>query len=124
MNNKIIFVGEEPSQTAIKMGVTWNDGRLSAKQLFDAFEANGFDYSQVEFDNLFKNKKVRKMFLKKLKKEQRPIVAMGRKVQKVLEANGIAHTKMVHPAARGSIRRKDKYAAHVGEVINHITLNI
>ena len=54
-NNKVIFVGEEPSQTAIRMGVTWKDGRLAGKQLFDAFEANGFDPGKAFFINLFKD---------------------------------------------------------------------
>ena len=122
MTIEAIFIGEEPSPTAIKMQVTWADQRLAAKQLFDAFEANNFDPSNIEFDNLFKNNKVRKKILNQLKKEKRPIVAMGKKVQKVLEENGIAHTKMVHPAARGRIRKKERYAEHVGVVLSNLQL--
>jgi hypothetical protein len=45
------------------------------------------------------------------------VVAMGKKVQVELERRGIAHAAIVHPAARGRIREKSRYAAHVQEVL-------
>ncbi len=45
------------------------------------------------------------------------IVALGRRVQKQLDYSGIHHLRMVHPAARGSIRARDAYHAHVADVL-------
>ena len=119
--NKIIFVGEEPSKKAIEMGVTWEDGRLAAKQLFDAFERIGFDVQNAEFVNLFEQGAVRLDVLRKLKEITRTdIVGMGKKVQLELLKNKIKHWKLIHPAARGAIRKKETYTAHVYEVINRI----
>jgi len=39
----MLFVGEKRSDTAKRMGVTWEDGRLATKQLFDALRDNGVD---------------------------------------------------------------------------------
>jgi hypothetical protein len=36
---KIVFVGERRSSRAIQMKVTWQDGRLAAKVLFEALTA-------------------------------------------------------------------------------------
>lgn len=38
--SQFLFVGERPSPKAATMGVTWRDGRLAAKQLFDALVAS------------------------------------------------------------------------------------
>jgi hypothetical protein len=38
---------------------------------------------------------------------------MGKPVQRAMTAAGIIHTPIIHPAARGKIHRKDRYAAHV-----------
>lgn len=45
----LMFVGERRSQSAIRMGVHWEDGRLAAKQLFDALLALGIDPQRCEF---------------------------------------------------------------------------
>jgi hypothetical protein len=42
---------------------------------------------------------------------------MGRVASSVLSRHDIAHVQMVHPAARGRIRKKERYAAHVQEVL-------
>jgi len=44
-------------------------------------------------------------------------VAMGRKVQKALDAVRIPYIAIVHPAARGCIRSKIAYAEHVGHAL-------
>lgn len=117
---KAVFVGEEPSATAIRMGVKWEDGRLAAKQLFDAFEANNFDPSEVTFVNLFHQNQAIDKVIKCLKKSTIPVVAMGNKVQKSLRQHGVNHVEMVHPAARGSIRKKERYTAHVASVLQQL----
>ena len=116
-----IFVGEEPSPTAIRMKVKWEDGRLAAKQLFDAFSANGFDHSDIRFINLFHNKRPLTSVLKMLESSKVPVVAMGNRVQKSLKQHGVNHIAMVHPAARGSIRKKENYAEHVKGIIEAIS---
>jgi len=122
--NKIIFVGEEPSKKALEMGVTWEDGRLAAKQLFDAFERIGFDVENAEFINLFDQGKVRPDVLYKLQTLTRTdIVGMGQKVQLELIKNKIKHWKLIHPAARGAIRKKEINTEHVYDVMNRIKAN-
>ena len=103
---KILFVGENRSPSAIRMDVTWKDKRLAAKQLFDAFDALEVDYSDFKFTNV----KEPEDFLTHLEvatKEEIPIVGMGRIVQKILKEMNITHIPMIHPAARGLIRKKE-----------------
>jgi hypothetical protein len=45
------------------------------------------------------------------------VIAMGRKVQRELERKGFPHLRIVHPAARGTIRKKERYAAHLRAVL-------
>ena len=116
---KLLFVGENRSPSAIRMNVTWKDKRLAAKQLFDAFEMNGIDDSEFEFTNV----KEPEDFLDQIEKaitDQVPIIGMGRIVQQILNNMNIEHTPMVHPAARGLIRKKERYAEHVNEVLKEV----
>ena len=116
--SKILFVGERRSPTAIRMRVRWEDGRLAAKQLFDAFDAIDFNKDRAVFVNLFEPKGERLVrFARSL---DVPVVAMGRKVQDKLAKLGLHFTPMVHPAARGAIRRKDLYTDHVRQVIERV----
>lgn len=112
MSRVVLFVGERRSPTAIRMGVTWMDGRLAAKQLFDALDAIKFPRECALFANAYEKRDWRTIV-----EHRGPIVAMGQKAQKKLLERGIEFTPMVHPAARGSIRLKANYAAHVREVI-------
>lgn len=96
------------------MGVTWTDGRLAAKQLFDALDALGIKPEQRAFVNWFEAGGPERV--RELAADYR-LVAMGRKVQMALDAQGIAYIALVHPAARGRIRRKEIYAAHVAEML-------
>ena len=56
----MLFVGEERSELAKKMNVTWKDGRLAAKQLFDAFDYCGIDKNKQEFCNWFEGGELRR----------------------------------------------------------------
>jgi hypothetical protein len=116
--SKIVFVGEKRSPTAVRKGWTWKDGRLAAKQLFDAFEAIDFNPGQAVFVNLFETGGMK--FVRFARKLDVPVVAMGRKVQQELERSGLQFTPMVHPAARGKIRRKDLYIEHVRSVMQQV----
>ena len=98
------------------MNVTWEDKRLAGKQLFDAFDELGIDYSEFRFTNI----KEPEHFLSladKAMKEKVTIIGMGNFVQRILSNMNIKHKKLIHPAARGSIRRKSTYANHVKEVL-------
>tara|TARA_R100001086_G_C11637406_1_gene203503 strand:- start:84 stop:446 length:363 start_codon:yes stop_codon:yes gene_type:complete len=116
---KILFVGENRSPSAIRMDVTWEDKRLAAKQLFDAFDALEVDHSEFKFTNV----KEPEDFLTHLEvatEEEIPIVGMGRVVQQILNNMNIIHIPMIHPAARGSIRKKERYAEHVNGVLKEV----
>ena len=120
---RILFVGERRSPRTIQMGVTWKDRRLAGKQLFDAFDTLGVDPSKFEFTNVFETED----FFDHLEiatEESIPIIGMGQKVQRVLRNMNIEHIPMVHPAARGSIRKKERYAEHVNEVLSQISNNM
>ena len=90
------------------MGVYWADGRLAAKQLFDALNHCGIDPKKCEFCNIFETGG-----RTKAKKFKGSVVAMGNKVQKELNKLKVSHLCIVHPAARGKIRKKWKYCRHV-----------
>jgi hypothetical protein len=47
------------------------------------------------------------------------VLAMGRLVQAELARRHIPHRPMVHPAARGRIRKRERYVEHVREVLEH-----
>ncbi len=101
------------------MGVTWKDGRLAAKQLFDALRAAGIDPAAARFSNLFEDDDRRRVVLALRRAVSRgwTIVAMGKKVQAALLFENIAHLRLIHPAARGRIRGKQRYADHVRSVL-------
>lgn len=45
------------------------------------------------------------------------VVGMGRAAQGVLAQAGITHLRLIHPAARGAIRARGTYYAHVAAVL-------
>lgn len=108
---KYLFVGEKRSERAKKMGVTLQDGRLAAKQLFDALEHCNINPQEQEYCNWFEGGKG------KVRGWDGPIVAMGEKVANALKKENIEHIQIVHPAARGKIRKKELYCQHVMEKI-------
>ena len=114
--DKILFVGENRSHLAKKMNVTWEDGRLAAKQLFDALDAIGFPRDACEFCNWFEGGKG------KVRNWDGGIVAMGAKVQKALRAEGINFIPIIHPAARGAIRKKERYIEHIRDALDQLII--
>lgn len=120
-----LFVGEKPSKRAEQLGITWTDGGLAAKQLFDGLQANNIDPHRCGFVNLFGDQaeaeeKPQDGVLRTLKAAADAgvqVVAMGRKTQYHLAQRRVPHRFIVHPAARGTIRAKDKYAAHLKEML-------
>jgi hypothetical protein len=120
-----LFVGERPSPKALQMGVTWADGRLAAKQLFDALMDSGIDPAEQLFDNVFRPdplgpEEVCRNALRRISRAAAGgvvVVAMGQKVSRVLANRGLDCLSIVHPAARGRIRKKTRYAEHVRSVL-------
>jgi len=125
-----MFVGEEKSPTAIRKGWSWEDGRLAAKQLFRALDNSrdilSIDPKDCKFVNLFEPEGIKMLFNGKLKTWARKgiVVALGKKVSNMLDTYEIRHYKMVHPAARGNIRKKENYINHTREVLQKIKNDI
>lgn len=109
---KYLFVGEKRSNKAVQMKVTWKDGRLAAKQLFDALHYCGINPIKQDFCNWFEGGK------NKVRTTTLPIVAMGRKVSNALKQERINHIFIFHPATRGKIRKKELYLEHVKQALN------
>lgn len=118
----ILFVGEEPSKTAIEKGWKWGDDHLCSKTLLEALDAAEFPRDQANFENIFyegviNKENIRRVRVRAMKK---PVVAMGRKVENALNQHGVPHIPMIHPAARGEIRKKELYQSHVKEIITQV----
>jgi len=119
-NSTYLFIGERPSPTALKKNLTWQDGQLSASQLFGALETCGFSPTDQLFCNLFFDERDEVNpeaveLIWALIIEGLTIVAMGKKVQQELDKLYIDYIPIVHPAARGAIRKKEKYAAMIAQ---------
>jgi hypothetical protein len=121
---KILFVGEKRSPMARKMGVTWKDGRLSGKHLMSAIKHAKLDVANCDFKNVFREilaeDIVNKTAVREIKRFSGVVVAMGRKVERVLINNDIEHSFIYHPATRGEVRNIDKYCNHFKDNLNHL----
>ena len=120
---RFLFVGERRSHRAIAMNVTWLDGKLAAKVLHEALRACAIEPATCEYVNLWYdgdawvlNGEVL-LTIRAYAAAGIPVVAMGRRVQATLQRAGVPFRSLTHPAARGSIRRTERYRAHVAEVL-------
>ena len=120
----ILFVGEKRSPRARKLGLTWKDGGLCAKHLFTAMERANLDINHCNFMNVFReilaDNIVNKTAVREIKRFDGIVVAMGRKVERVLKNNDIEHEFVYHPATRGEVRNIDKYCNHFKNNLNHL----
>jgi hypothetical protein len=127
-STRYLFVGEKPSDKAKQIGATWESRQLAGRTLADALDALAVGEEARTFINLFgdtpdaplantKRVQLRAGRIRARQREGFVIVGLGRNVQQMLEHHGIEHRKLTHPAARGKIRRRDRYAAHVREVL-------
>jgi hypothetical protein len=122
---RFLFVGEKPSATAEAKGWQWKDGRLAAKPLFEALREAGIDPDSCDFLNLFGDTAAaperpdpgRVASIKASAAAGQPVVALGAKVARQLGRASIPHRQLVHPAARGAIRGRGRYRAHVLQVL-------
>jgi hypothetical protein len=127
----LIFVGECRSITAQRKGWTWADGRLAAKPLFAALAAMGVDPAAHEYANLWSDNAsgttygnlgpgVRRSTIARIAARLAAgyvVVALGKRVSGELSRRGVDHVALVHPAARGKIRKRERYEAHVREAL-------
>lgn len=128
---RLLFVGECRSLTAQRKGWTWSDGRLAAKPLFEALQAMGVDPSAHGYLNLWTDNMAGTTMgdrhpgilgdtIKRIKVGLNCgaiVVALGKRVSFELARRGIVHVALVHPAARGAIRKRERYHAHVAETL-------
>lgn len=118
---RFLFVGEKPSRRAIEINASWATGQLAAKTLHKALRACGLDPARQRYLNLFGDdpdvpeverpdrvRQIRAMAAKGLL-----VVALGQKVSDALSRHNIIHIHLIHPAARGPIRKKERYQRHV-----------
>ena len=124
MNEIYCFVGENRSNKAQENGWTWEncqetgEWHLCAIVLFNALKDIDVDVKKQRFVNLWDDDwKLLEETIVFLKSFDRTIVAMGRKVEKVLIKEDIPHKFVFHPSARGSIRKKGAYTEHLREIL-------
>jgi uracil-DNA glycosylase len=124
---RFLFVGEKPSPTAQRKGWSWDDGRVAARTLHEALRATGIEPSECGFTNLFGQTAdapekgaelvARVDVLRAVSRAGVIVVALGTKVARQLERHSVPHVPLIHPAARGQIRARERYVAHVGAVL-------
>ena len=118
---QFLFVGEEQSRTAKERGWVWGDPQLCSRTLLESIDESGvFSRENARFINLFENGTVQESAVQFIKEFSSAVIGMGKKVQKELTKNGIGHYPLIHPAARGKIRKRELYHAHVRETLTDI----
>lgn len=123
---KILFVGEKRSRRARELNLTWKDGGLCAKHLFTAIKQANLEVQNCHFKNVFREileeDVVNKTAVREIKRFDGVVVAMGRKVERVLKNSNINHEFIYHPATRGEVRNLEKYCQHFNENLKHILI--
>jgi hypothetical protein len=126
-DRRLVFVGERRSRKARELNASWTNGGLAAHTLHAALRACGIDPSAVLFLNLFQEGDgaliVEPAMLERVRalaSDCATVIALGRTVQRTLARSGIAFLPLVHPAARGRIRTRAIYQAHVAEVLARV----
>lgn len=126
---QFLFVGEKPSDKALELGATWRKGGQCATTLHSVLHRLGIHMREVRFTNLFTRTPdnadgvIRSYTVSRIRRRAREgfvIVGMGQLVHTALCALGINHRHIVHPAARGVIRRKDTYVEHVRGILEDL----
>lgn len=121
---RLLFIGERRSPTAIRLNVTWSDGRLCAKTLHDALRAAGISPAACEYGNVFEDDgSDNALDLIRAYVHARHgglVVALGATAARVLARRRIPHLALTHPAARGAIRKTERYRAHVADTLSEV----
>jgi hypothetical protein len=115
-----VFVGEQRSPRAQQLGVTWDHQALCSKTLHDALRACGVT-GLLRFVNIRDDAGLLDVqtlhWLARCDEQGATIIALGQKVQAVLRKQRVPFVAMIHPAARGTIRKRERYQQHVREVM-------
>lgn len=120
---RFVFVGERRSRRAIEMGVRWEHGRLCARTLHEALRAMGLDPTRQTYLNAYTDGEPAAIDaaaiarVRSLAAAGAQIVALGRAAHRALEQAAVPHRRLTHPAARGAIRARAAYHAHVAAVL-------
>ena len=122
---RLVFVGERRSRKAIGIRACWENRRLAAKTLHDALRAAGLDPETQTYLNLFfdDDPSPSRAVLQTLREfvgQGVTVIGMGRVVQRALTGAEIPHVPLIHPAARGRIRARALYHAHVATVLGSL----
>ena len=120
---RFLCVGEKRSLTAIARGWTWADGHLAARTLHAAMGTLGLEYGHDYMccnlcDDHGTASPSQLAGIRSFHLDGWQIVALGQVAARVLTAAAIPHLCLIHPAARGAIRRRDRYQAHVAAVLS------
>lgn len=123
-NRRLVFVGERRSRKARELNASWTNGGLAAHTLHAALRACSIDPNGVLFVNLFEEGDGARVVdttileqVRTLASESASVIALGRVVQRTLTRYAISFVPLTHPAARGRIRTRALYQAHVAEVL-------
>lgn len=108
---KVLFIGERRSARAKQMGVRWEDKALASRTLHDALATFA-----VPIEPTFVNIATPGAF-DTIRQWKGPRVGMGKIAQEWLSRRGLTHLALIHPAARGAIRGKAVYAAHLRQAL-------
>lgn len=124
----MIFVGERPSPKAARYGHSWVVGQAAGATLHRALASAGVSPASVSYENLWSTPGLgaprtppSRAVVTRLRVAHRagePIIGMGCLVQRQLARLRIPCAHMRHPAARGALRRRDLFDAHVAEVLS------
>jgi len=125
---KYLFVGEKRSRKARQMKVTWESGKLAAKTLQKALSFSGISLDDCGFINILQENLefnlISNTNLRKIKSHVNKgvkIIAMGKLVQRHLANKNIPHISIVHPAARGKIRKTELYNQHLYQTFQKLS---
>ena len=123
MEHYYLFIGEKRSATAIARDWSWTDGHLAAKTLMDAVLAclptnapRAFAFGNAFYDDGSENAATKDLAALAVQHGM-VVVGLGKKAQAKLKEWHIPHRCMIHPAARGAIRTRAVYRAHVASIL-------
>src|SRR5579871_3979508 len=113
---RFLFVGDRPSLRAEQIGATLQNGKLSGKTLRQALIDLNLDPDAHVYLNLYarsqalEDRAAEEAACAKIQgfaTEGYVVIGLGRLVSSRLSARAIPHLRMIHPAARGTIRRRE-----------------
>jgi hypothetical protein len=127
-DQRFLFVGEKRSKTAIKRGWTWDHARLAGRTLTEVLEACGlsrlgppyghyYEVVNAFFDDGEKDIRMLTRIEDYARNHGWIVIALGKKVSALLTHYAIPHRRITHPAARGAIRKRERYLVHVQQVL-------